>query len=116
MNDDKIYELLQSISNVYEGWYREDVKQTHVTFMKYYYADDGFQDDVASEEYQAYQFDVWGTDKAEVETTEKKVRKILKKNEFIWLEGNVDIETDRDEPLYHYSDRFSINFEVEDEE
>lgn len=111
--DDAIYKLLETISNVYSGWYRKDISETHVTFLKYHYSPDTFLDDEATEEYMAFQFDFWGTNKDEVEKTEKKVRKILKANNFEWLEGNVDFETDTE--IYHYSDRFSTNIEVGDE-
>lgn len=97
---------------MYEGWYRNDIEETHVTFFKYHYSPDTFFDDEATEEYTAYQFDVWGIDKNEVEKVEKQLRKILKSNEFEWLEGNVNFETDT--KLYHYSDRFNINIDITD--
>lgn len=112
--DDIIYKLLEDIPNVYAGWYREELSETHVTFMKYYYSPSTFLDDEATEIYFAYQFDVWGTDKDEVESIEKQVRKILIKNDFEWLDGKGEFETETG--LYHNSNRFNTNIEIESEE
>jgi len=109
--EDKIYKILEDIPNVYEGWYREDINSTHTTFLIYYCSPDNFADDDYSEEYYAIQIDTWGTDKDEVEKQYEKVKKLFKDNDFLWLESNRDYENDT--KIYHYSDRFNTNIEVE---
>ncbi len=112
--DDKIYELLQEIPNVYEGWYRKEIQKTHVTFLEYNLTPDAFEDDDYSELNVAYQFDVWGKNKDEVKETDKKIKKILKENGFLWIDRKKDFEIETE--IYHYGNRFIISISKEDEE
>lgn len=112
MLSDRIYKTLENINNVYEGWYIKELEKTHTTFLIYNVKPDNFSDDDFLEEQYLIQVDTWGTDKEEVEKQYKKVRELLKNDDFIWSESNMDYETDT--LIYHYSDRFNINLEKED--
>ncbi len=103
--EDDIYRILQDINNVYEGWYRNDINETHVTFFTYHTAPENFSDNDFESINNSVQVDVWGTDIDDVRKTEKQIIKLLKENGFIWIEGNRDFETDT--KLYHYANRFN---------
>ena len=109
---DTIYKVLENINNVYEGWYREELKETHTTFIIYYTSPTEFEDDDNSKEYICFQIDTWGEDKESVDSQYKKVRKILKENGFCWMESNRDYETYT--KIYHYADRFCVIVDYED--
>lgn len=105
---DEIYELLENIGYpVYMGWYREDIQETHITFFIYNAIPTDFSDNEYEQIENSIQFDVWGTDEAEVNTAEEKIRNILKDNEFIWNGSNRDFETETG--LLHFSNRFIFN-------
>ncbi|WP_252247134.1 hypothetical protein [Clostridium sp. ZBS4] len=110
--EDEIYKLLENIPNVYEGWYRENIKETHVTFFTYHTTPINFSNCDYENINNSVQIDVWGTDVEEVRKTEKEVKKLLKENEFIWIESNRDFETDTG--LFHYSDRFNYLADADD--
>ncbi len=110
--EDEIYRILQDTSNVYEGWYRENIKETHVTFFTYHATPINFSNCDYENINNSVQIDVWGTNIDEVKATEKEVKKLLKENEFIWIESNRDFETDTG--LFHYSDRFNYLADVDD--
>lgn len=109
---DKIYKLLEEVKNVYYGWYREDINDTHVTFYVYNEVPDNFSDDEFECIGYYIQFDVWGTNEEETLQTKNKVRKILINNNFSWQESNDDFETDTE--LYHRAMRFYFVEEVEE--
>lgn len=105
--EDKVYKILESIPNVYEGWYRSNIEKTHVTFFFYNITPEAFGDD--EEEIVTYnmQVDVWGTIKEEVLETENNVKKLLKENDFIWVDCNPDYESEIG--LYHNANRFNYS-------
>ena len=76
MSED-IYKILENIPNVYEGWYREDIKESHVTFFKYAESPIEFSDDEFESIENSIQIDVWGTDKVETERTIEQVKNSL---------------------------------------
>ena len=109
---DKIYKLLKDIGYpVYCGWYNPDINETHITFWIYNTAPTSFSDGFHEELEDSIQFDVWGTNVDEVQSADKALRKILKENEIYWANTNKDFETDS--KLYHYSIRFSLNYDEE---
>ncbi|MBY6835976.1 hypothetical protein FDG50_00335 [Clostridium botulinum] len=110
--EDEIYRILQDTPNVYEGWYRENIKENHVTFFTYNTSPRCFSDCDYENINNSVQIDVWGTDVDEVRKTEKEVRKLLKENEFTWIEGNRDFETDTG--LFHYANRFNYLADADD--
>lgn len=103
--EDEIYKILESVPNVYCGWYQEDVTETHVTFLIYKQFPDNFSNCDNESINNAVQVDVWGTDIDEVKNTEKTVKGLLKDNDFIWSESDRDFETDT--KLYHFANRFN---------
>ena len=103
--EDEIYKILENIPNVYEGWYREDIKETHVTFFTYNTVPADFSDCDNESIINSVQVDIWGTDVEEVRSIEKQVKSLLKQNDFIWSEANRDFETYTG--LYHYANRFN---------
>lgn len=105
MLEDKIYDILKDIPNVYEGWYRKDIKEAHVTFLIYQQKPENFSSCDNESINDFIQVDVWGTDKDEVRNVENQVKILLKENEFMWIEGNRDFETDT--LIQHNSLRFS---------
>ena len=114
MLEDKIYLILEDIPNVYEGWYRKDLNETHTTFSIYNVTPTDFEDDDFTKELYLIQVDTWGTSKTEVDEQYRKVKRLLKNNEFIWKDSNRDFETETE--IYHYADRFVIDLEVENED
>lgn len=112
MLSDIIYKTLEEVNNVYEGWYRKDLNDTHTTFLINNVVPDSFSDDDYEEVRYLIQVDTWGTDKDEVEKQYNKVKKLLKAYGFEWSESNLDYESDT--CLYHYADRFYINLDEGD--
>lgn len=107
---ENIYKILENIPNVYEGWYREDIKETHVTFFKYAESPIEFSDDEFESIENSIQVDVWGTDKEETETTKEEVKNLLLKSGFNWTDSNNDFESEIG--LYHLAMRFNYQEEV----
>ncbi|GEM_PF-2960001 len=103
--DDIIYGILADVSNVYEGWYRAELQATHTTFFCYMDTEN-LSDDEPEDIILNFQFDTWGENKNEVDKQRKKVRKLLKRNDFVLMNNNNDFETDT--KIYHYGDRFSF--------
>lgn len=112
MLEDKIYEILKDIPNVYEGWYRKEVQDIHVTFLVYNQRPENFSSCDNESINNFIQVDVWGTNREVVRTVEKQVEKLLKQNEFLWIEGNRDFETDT--LIQHNALRFSYLTDVDD--
>jgi hypothetical protein len=42
--EDEIYKILESVPNVFCGWYQEDCTETHVTFFIYNQSPENFSD------------------------------------------------------------------------
>jgi len=104
--EDDIYKILKSVDNVFEGWYKEDVTETHVTFFIYKQTPDDFSNCDYESTVSTVQVDVWGTNIDEVKSTETTVKGLLKDNDYLWIESNRSFETDT--KLYHYTNRFSF--------
>lgn len=109
--EDEIYKILESVPNVYEGWYREDVTETHVTFFTYNTVPENFSNSEYENIINSVQVDIWGTNVEEVRSTEKTVKNLLKQNDFLWSESNRDFETDSG--LFHYANRFNYLADVD---
>lgn len=109
--DDIIYKILENVTNVYEGWYRESLEATHTTFFCYMDGEN-LSDDEPEDIVLNFQFDTWGEKKEEVDKQRKKVRKLLKENDFILTDNRNDFEGETG--IYHYADKFSFIVDAEE--
>lgn len=106
MLEDKIYKILENVKNVYEGWYKQDINYTHVTFLVYNIKPTNFSNSDYESIDKSIQVDIWGKDRDEVREVEKQVNNLLQQNNFVFIEGNRDFETDT--LIQHNSLRFSF--------
>lgn len=109
--DEIIYKILENIPNVYQGWYREELQAIHTTFFCYM-NEENLSDDEPEDIILNFQFDTWGENKDEVDKQRKKVRKLLKQNDFILMDNNNNFESETG--IYHYADRFSFIVDAEE--
>lgn len=109
--DEIIYKILESVPNIYEGWYREELQSVHTTFFCYMDTED-LSDDEPEDVVLNFQFDTWGENKEEVDKQRKKVRKLLKQSEFVLMDNNNDFESKTS--IYHFADRFSFIVDAEE--
>ena len=88
--------------HVEEGWYNQDINETHITF--YFMSDEeiDFSEDTNENEEYYIQVDIWS--KEDCFKLKKKVKKLLKKAGFTYFAGNDQYETDT--MIYHKAARF----------
>ncbi|MDK0850797.1 hypothetical protein P5F25_02590 [Clostridium perfringens] len=101
-----VYDSLESLNiPVIEGWYDKEINKTYITVHEYLDLEDGFEDDNPSEIEHNIQVDIWSKDGIEASKLKSKVRKLLKKNNFDYDDGQDQYETDT--KIYHKGMRFS---------
>lgn len=92
-----------------EGWYNQDINETHITF--YYMSDEDidYSEDTNEGEEYYIQVDIWS--KEDCFNLKKKVKKLLKKAGFTYFAGNDQYETETG--IYHKAARFYFAMNVE---
>lgn len=97
--------------HVEEGWYNENINDTHITF--YYMSDEdtNHSDDTNEGEEYYIQVDIWS--KEDCFKLKKKVKKLLKKAGFTYFAGNDMYEAET--AIYHKAARFYFVMDVEGE-
>lgn len=91
-----------------EGWYREDINDTHVSF---YFMEDGaseYSDDTEEIEEYYIQVDLWSSE--DCYKLKKKIKKVLQMGGFGYIAGNDQFEIKTG--LYHKSMRIYYTIEV----
>mgnify|MGYP007099064080 FL=1 len=98
--------------HVEEGWYNQDINDTHITFYYITDTDANHSDDKNEAEEYYIQVDIWSEEDCFL--LKRKIKKLLKKAGFTYFAGNDDYE--QDTKIYHKAARFyfSINTEGED--
>lgn len=91
-----------------EGWYREDIEDTHVSFYFMEDADGDYSDDEAETEEYYIQVDLWSSQ--DCYELKKKIKKILQLGGFGYIAGNDQYEEDKG--LYHKAMRIYYMTEV----
>ncbi|MFA9375755.1 MAG: hypothetical protein ACERKZ_03265 [Lachnotalea sp.] len=95
--------------HVEEGWYNQEINETHITFYYMEDKDADFCDDSNENEEYYIQVDLWSME--DVYKLKKKVKKLLKKAGFNYIVGNDQFESEKG--LYHKSMRFYYLLKVE---
>lgn len=92
-----------------EGWYDEDINETHITFYFMGDEDTDFSEDTNEGEEYYIQVDIWS--KKDCFGLKKKVKELLKKAGFTYFAGNDQYE--KETGIYHKSARFYFVMNVE---
>ena len=98
--------------HVEEGWYNQDINDTHITFCYMSDTDTQHSDDTNEAEEYYIQVDVWS--KEDCFLLKRKVKKLLKNAGFTYFAGNDDYE--QDTKLYHKAARFYFAINAEERE
>lgn len=96
--------------DVIEGWYDKELNKTHITVHEYLESEESFQDDEASALEHNLQIDVWSMNSLEAYTLKKKIRKLMKENNFKYESGQDFYEVDTG--IYHKALRFTYLEEI----
>ncbi|HAT4166106.1 hypothetical protein [Clostridium perfringens] len=96
---------------VFEGWYDEEIKKTHITFFEYLEAPEDFLDDEEVSITHNIQVDIWTTNSEEGLKLKNKVKKLLKDNGFLLEDSNDQFE--EDVKIYHKAMRFNYSEELD---
>jgi len=92
-----------------EGWYNQDINETHITFYFMSDEDIDFSEDTNEGEEYYIQVDIWS--KRDCFKLKKKVKKLLKKAGFTYFAGNDQYEAETG--IYHKAARFYFTMNVE---
>lgn len=92
-----------------EGWYNQDINETHITFYFMGDEDTDFSEDTNESEEYYIQVDIWS--KEDCYLLKKKVKKLLKKAGFTYFAGNDQYE--KETGIYHKAARFYFVMNVE---
>lgn len=98
--------------HVEEGWYNQDINDTHITFCYMSDTDTQHSDDTNEAEEYYIQVDVWSREDCFL--LKRKVKKLLKNAGFTYFAGNDDYE--QDTKLYHKAARFYFVINAEERE
>lgn len=88
--------------HVEEGWYNQDINDTHITFSYMTDTDANYSDDKSENEEYYIQVDIWSREDCFL--LKRKVKKLLKKAGFTYVAGNDDYEQETE--IYHKAMRF----------
>lgn len=97
--------------HVEEGWYNQNIMETHITFYYMTDTDTEHADDQNEAEEYYIQVDIWSRDDCFL--LKRKVKKLLKKAGFTYVAGNDDYE--QDTQIYHKAARFYYVINTEEE-
>lgn len=103
---DTLYKILDGL-NAYEGWYREDLNTTHITFFSLLENEADFSEDEAETIEFMVQIDVWTKDSIEANTLKREIKTRLKSNDFTYIDGKDLFENINNEILYHKALRYN---------
>lgn len=107
-----IAEALESISKrgitVVQGWYDENINNTHITFCELSDRSNNISDDEEEDVAHTIQIDIWS--KKDEWKLKKEVKKLMLSNDFGYIDGQDLFETDT--KIYHKALRFSYLEEV----
>lgn len=92
-----------------EGWYNQDINETHITFYFMSDEDIDFSEDTNEGEEYYIQVDIWS--KEDCYKLKKKVKKLLKKAGFTYFAGSDQYEAETG--IYHKAARFYFSMNVE---
>lgn len=92
-----------------EGWYDQNINDTHITFYFMSDEDTDFSEDTNESEEYYIQIDIWS--KEDCFKLKKKVKKLLKKAGFTYFAGNDQYE--KETGIYHKAARFYYILNVE---
>lgn len=96
------------ITTIY-GWYDENLKKTHITFLEYDNLDGEYADDASTTEEHYITVDLWTFDADESQNINRQIKRILKANDFMYQDGTTQTETQSDgSTLYHATTRWLI--------
>lgn len=110
---DEVFDIIDIVSSalssldvpVIEGWYDEDLNKTHITVHEYLSQDGDYEDDEASCIEHNIQVDIWSKNSLQACKLKKKIKILLKNNEFSFSQGQDFYETDT--KIYHKAMRFT---------
>lgn len=107
-----IAKALESISlkgiTVVQGWYDENINDTHITFCELSDRSNNISDDEEEDIIHILQIDIWS--KKDEWKLKKEVKKLMLNNDFGYIGGQNFFEPDT--KIYHKSLRFSYLEEV----
>lgn len=107
-----IAKALESISlkgiTVVQGWYDENINDTHITFCELSDRSNNISDDEEEDIVHILQIDIWS--KKDEWKLKKDVKQLMLNNDFGYIEGQDFFEPDT--KIYHKSLRFSYLEEV----
>ncbi|MEN8079374.1 hypothetical protein ABFP60_20685 [Clostridioides difficile] len=107
-----IAKALESISlkgiTVVQGWYDENINDTHITFCELSDRSNNISDDEEEDIVHILQIDIWS--KKDEWKLKKEVKKLMLNNDFGYIEGQDFFEPDT--KIYHKSLRFNYLEEV----
>lgn len=109
---DALSEINKSGTQVVQGWYRKDIKKTHVTLWDLGETDDSHSDDEAEGSVQAVQVTIFSQED-EVELA-KNIKKLMKKHGF-QFEGRNEDGSEPQNGIYMKAQRFSKFYEEVEE-
>lgn len=96
---------------VVEGWYREDMQKLHVTLYSLGDYEGGHSDDDPELDIASIQINIWS--KKNQQSLKNRIRKLMKKNGFLYTGSNDDWESDTG--IYNNAMRFIYAEEVQEE-
>lgn len=109
-------EALQEVENsgiqVVQGWYREDIKETHVTLWDCGETEDGYSDDTAEGVQITVQVTIFSRND-EVELAAK-IKKLMKASGFLFEARNAD-DSKPQNGIYMKAQRFNKFYEESEE-
>lgn len=107
-----IAKALESISSrgitVVQGWYDENINDTHVTFCELSDKSNNISDDEEEDIAHTIQIDIWS--KKDEWELKKEIKKLMMNNDFGYIDGSDFFEIDT--KIYHKALRFSYLEEV----
>lgn len=103
-----VAESLESLEiDVIYGWYDENLKDTHITYLEFDNLEGEFADDESTTEEHYITVDLWTKNSSEVTTLKKEIKRLLKLSGFFYQDGADQTEPQTDGSiLYHITSRW----------
>lgn len=96
------------------GWYDENLKQTHITFLEFDNLESEFADDEATQEEHYIQVDLWTFDVEESQSIKAQIKELMKENDCLYQGGQDLPEPQSDGScLFHIATRWLITESLE---
>lgn len=105
-------EVSESGIQVVQGWYRKDIKETHVTLWDLGETDDSHSDDYAEGVQQSVQVTIFSTD--DEVALAVKIKKLMKQHGFLFEARNAD-DSEPQHGIYMKAQRFNKFYEEMEE-